>query len=1051
MLTSLIQFEWKFFSKKISLYLLFIDFSTVGFLAGNKGMSFSTLEANGSYSVSFLVGLMSLATLLPITIISASSLNREIETAFDGLLYTTPVRKRDLLLSRWVMIVLLSTLAFALLVVGIAFGQYLRLGVIHPSFYIRAFLLFGLPNILFCTTLVSAVGWWTRNKLMIFLTGLLIYILYMIVQLFSNSPMMANASPVSVEEMAVAAQLDPFGMAPFFEQTHHWTAEQRNTQPLACKGYMLQNRLSYLLLSLGLLLASIRFYTLGVGKSKNTKVRSLHTNDNKTSYQSVRVKIEGFPYALGAIKSQTLIHIKSIFKGIPIYILLMAVAFLIGIEIYSEIDSGMRIPERFASSSLLINSLLSSLPLIILLALLFFGSDIVWKSRAANFHAIESSSPVKSMHVFWSHLLALLCIPLILIILAGSLALVIQRMYNHAFEWSFIGQLISFIGLPSLLLAIAIIGVFHITNNRYLGVSLGFIILLLTNTKIGLLLGFTHPLLRFANFMPDVASDMNGFGHYTTAFGQWMAYSVSIVITFITLIMFFKNGRRTRQLALPVLGLMVAIFFGFLVSDDWKSNGKDEQLNWQEAYEKTYRKYQTIPQPSVTGITTKIDLFPSENRYKVSAKYTLKNLKKEPMTKMLLSVPMSILLSDISLSQDFKIETDEPFGQHLITLTEPLNNGDSTVLSFQFSYQIPSNQAHDPVNAIVNNGAFMRISNYFPRFGYQEDLEIGDEREREERDLGLPTPLLELETPIEEPYRYPFMKLDMLVSTEADHSAIGTGELTEHYTKDGRNHFRYQSEEPIPFRFAVASAAYEVASDTINGHLIEVYFHPAHRVNVDALMSGIRQTLAYCSANFSPYSYTSIRFVEISSFTSGFAATAYPGVVFMNEKTFHLDITADKQQDIIIQLAGHELAHEWWGVAQLIPENREGAKVLTETLAMYTELMLYKHAHGRQKMEEMVALFRELYESGKGFSENTPLYKIAPENSNDTYNKGLLVMFEIHELIGEQKINRALQRLLKEHAYPNPPATSLNLIEALCGEADSDERKRIETLFTKVD
>jgi aminopeptidase N len=265
------------------------------------------------------------------------------------------------------------------------------------------------------------------------------------------------------------------------------------------------------------------------------------------------------------------------------------------------------------------------------------------------------------------------------------------------------------------------------------------------------------------------------------------------------------------------------------------------------------------------------------------------------------------------------------------------------------------------------------------------------------------------------------------------------------------NQFHYQSSEPIPFRFAVASAKYAVASDTIDGHLIEVYYHPDHARNVAALVAGIKQTMTYCERNFSPYAYDAIRFVEISSFTQGFAATAYPGVVFMNEQAFHVDITADKQQDIVNQLAGHELSHEWWGVAQLIPENRQGGKVLTETLAMYTELMLYKHAHGREKMEEMVGLFRELYESGKGFSENPPLFKVGPEHSNISYNKGLLVMYEIHEMIGEEKINMALKRLLEEHAFPNPPATSLDLIEVLCTEVNAKEKERIEALFMEVE
>ena len=52
---------------------------------------------------------------------------------------------------------------------------------------------------------------------------------------------------------------------------------------------------------------------------------------------------------------------------------------------------------------------------------------------------------------------------------------------------------------------------------------------------------------------------------------------------------------------------------------------------------------------------------------------------------------------------------------------------------------------------------------------------------------------------------------------------------------------------------------------------------------------------------------------------------------------------------MINELAGHELSHLWWGNSQISPDNREGDIMLTETLAMYTELMLLKKMYGKQK------------------------------------------------------------------------------------------------------
>ncbi|MGH1516005.1 hypothetical protein [Chryseobacterium sp. JK1] len=85
------------------------------------------------------------------------------------------------------------------------------------------------------------------------------------------------------------------------------------------------------------------------------------------------------------------------------------------------------------------------------------------------------------------------------------------------------------------------------------------------------------------------------------------------------------------------------------------------------------------------------------------------------------------------------------------------------------------------------------------------------------------------------------------------------------------------------------------------------------------------------------------------SFTRGFAATAYPSAIFMPEDmVFHAHIDADKKQDVINELSGHELSH-LWGNSQINPDEKGGSVMLTETLVMYMEIMLYKKMHGKNK------------------------------------------------------------------------------------------------------
>lgn len=132
-----------------------------------------------------------------------------------------------------------------------------------------------------------------------------------------------------------------------------------------------------------------------------------------------------------------------------------------------------------------------------------------------------------------------------------------------------------------------------------------------------------------------------------------------------------------------------------------------------------------------------------------------------------------------------------------------------------------------------------------------------------------------------------------------------------------------------------------------------MYYHPSHHENVAHLIKNAKITMDYCETNFGKYPFKTIRFAEISNFTQGFNATAYPATIYMNENvSFHCNILADKQQDVINELAGHELAHLWWGNNQIDPDEREGDVMLTETLAMYTELMLLKRCMANKKWKK---------------------------------------------------------------------------------------------------
>ncbi len=168
------------------------------------------------------------------------------------------------------------------------------------------------------------------------------------------------------------------------------------------------------------------------------------------------------------------------------------------------------------------------------------------------------------------------------------------------------------------------------------------------------------------------------------------------------------------------------------------------------------------------------------------------------------------------------------------------------------------------------------------------------------------------------------------------------------------------------------------------------------------------------------------------------------------DMVFHANIHADKEQDVINELAGHELSHLWWGNSQIDPDDREGSVMLTETVAMYTEMMLYKKMHGKEKMMDRIKMHQQIYDNEKGLSENQPIYRVSGDNPHIAYSKGAVAMVKLSELLGEEKVNMALKNFLLNNQYPKKP-TSLDLLKEFYKVSPNDStKKEIDRLFKMI-
>lgn len=1051
---ALLSFELAGYFKKPGFWIVMLLLCGFGMFIGNK-LSINPgaqVYKNAPYSIALMTGFLSLMCIFIATPLAVKILFREKDAHFSLILYATPMRKTDYLSSRFFAVFLIGLTAFLWLIIGYAIGQQLdpdrtNYTPFHLWNYLQPVLVLAVPNLLLCTAMVCSIGWLSKNKLLVYVAGLLIYVLYLVVLLFSGSPLMAGSMPPSPEAMDLSAKFDPFGLSAFFQQTNLWTIVQKNSEHVALIGNLLFNRMLYLLFSIGILsVAFARFRFQSTAKIKHQKTRTKKAHAKPIAYQIVRPHTENMRYFMRALLSFTRMDLKFVVKSIPFLLIVIGFVFFIAMEIYTSIDQGIRIPEQYASTGLMANRIVANFQQLFLFVLLFYAHELFWRSQSSRFELIENATPVAAVAPFLAKWLSLSVVIGLFCSLMIAVGIAFQFIFGYIFlEWKVSLSLYYLCGLPLILSAGIILSILSFIKNKWLGLAAAAVVVLLTSTSTGKMIGITSPLLRFQSAFPGRYSDMNGWGNYLAGFSWNIVFGLCVTLLLV-LLATLQFGRRRQILGVGIL-LIGSISTGIYILQNHTQANKQAQLDGQQHYEEQYRKFAAVLQPVITDVKASVDLWPEKNAYRINGIYTIQNKTNQPIEQMLVNFDDDFTLEKVQLQiSGQNITIQKPIS--VIVLKKPMLPGEKAQMQFTISYRWNGFNAHESFNSIVGNGTFIRLSNYFPRFGYQPDIEISDEAERRHRKLGQATTLATLDSPRA---TNDFINLDLTISTAAGQTAIGVGELTRQWKQNNRNYFRYQTQAPIALRFGISSAKYAVKKEVHNGKSVQVYYDPKHFENVGRLMQNAKLTLDYCRKNFGDYPFRTIRFAEISSFTRGFAATAYPATVFMTEDVvFHTNLSGDKQQDVINELAGHELSHLWWGAHQLAPDEREGSKFLTETLAMYTELMLVKQMHGTKRVLENVRLHRDMYGNQRGFGQEQPLYQTHPDNAHQHYSKGLVTMYQLSEMLGEQTINKALKNMLKKHAYPNLAPVSTDLVNELYAVSPVEMHPKIEDLFKRI-
>ena len=1076
MLRAIATFELKVQVKSPLFALLFVllfalTFALItGELAEGLGAS-TSVKWNSPYVVMICLLLMSLFSTLTTAAFVVHSIHRDFELHTDALFFSCPVAKWQYMGGRFLGSFLAGLLIFAGVCLATFLGSFApwipkeHLGPIELFPYLYSIAILVLPNLLFAGALFFAIAALTRSLMTTYASLVGTAVFYGI----------ANSLAEGMDTQAWAGMLDPFGVRAATIATRYWSVYEKNTQVIPLEGIFLWNRVVWLGVALACLAVAyvkFSFSIIGKGRGKNRATRKpIDALPTRAAMPLPRVR----PSFSSAAQFAAIVKLEAIgtLKSIPFMILLVGGIALVAGNTFDSDWLGASLPVTRE----MVDVIRDAFAVFALLIAAFYAGDIVWRERMLRLDEVTDAMPVPTWLQWTAKFTSLLLVVLSTVVLAVLTAVAVQAIdgYYH-FEFALYAKSIFGVLGTRLALVAGLAFLMQIFFNHKLAGLIGISVYFVLNQLLPTV-GLERLFYRFASIPPYAWSDMNGYGHFVAPlFWTTLYWILFVALLFAVGHLFWVRGTETglRQrlriargrMATPVAAAIVTLAAGFTATGGYIYYNTDVlntflstgELETRAAdTEKKYKKYQYTPQPKIVAVKANVDIHPERRAVFIDGSYLIVNKTGVPIRDVLVNWSWRKLTSfDLSIP-NAKIAFDDPgLGYRMYTLAEPLQPGASLTIGFRTAYESKGFVAGRSNTNVVANGTFLNNRDYFPHLGYNSRDELEDERQK----YGLPP--LERQKPPGDPRGRAentfargsdWLSLDTTVSTSADQIAVAPGDLQREWTANGRRYFHYRTNTPIKGIWSYLSARYAVKRDRWRGRsreiAIEIYYHPGHAYNVDRMVFAVKKSLDYFTANFSPYQHRQVRILEFPGYAN--FAQSFPNTIPYSETLgFVADLRGDSL-DYVFYATAHEVAHQWWG-HQIVPANVQGATMLSESLAQYSALMVLDKEFDRPTMRRYLRWELDRYLSGRGkeILREMPLMLVERQEYVH-YNKGALALYALREAMGEERVNRALARFLKDYAFSGPPyRAAADLVQYLRAEARPEEQELITNLFERI-
>jgi len=1055
-------------------------FPTANFnIAGEKILVNSPIIIDAFFTVlNNYIGLIILVAIVGNCVLRDFSLNTY------SMIFTTPVNKFSYLFGRFagsltVTLLVLTAPAFGLML-GYASPMVLaeKIGAFSITPYIYTYCESVMFNAIYLGAVFFAVSIIARDIFMVWVS-LIIYFVALII---------ATQIFVSLDLQTTAALIDPTGNFAKRTISKYWSTYEKNHNLYSFTGMFLWNRIVWMAVALGVwflgfslfsFTASPRRFLVFGKKFKDSSEITLALP--ATNFHALPTASQAFSTSaqLKSLWSLALDECKSLirntyFRIILLFgmLLLFAVSFQVG-KIYDT----QTLPVTYQ----MIEYFGDTFQLFVITLTIIFGGELVWKARERRMDNILDAMPVPNWVFFLSKLAGLWFMQVILMAIVMVCGIIVQLFKGYTnFEILLYIKMLFAVRLVDLwMLAVLSIFVQTLVRNKYLGF---FIVGLFYFWNMFFAQTVLNTNLVVFSGDPGITySAINGFGQAVFPFVVYKVYWGA----FCLILAGFSNLLWTRgsddrlsvrwkaaltpgkkgSWAVVFIGLILFagsggyIYYNTNVVNKFYTKFQEDEMSAQ--YEKKFRQYRNTPQPKITGVTLKVDLFPNTLSLKAEGVYKIRNKTASNIDSIHIIIRDEVKIDTMIFGIPAKRVFTAPEYAYLIyQLQKPLQPGDSTEISFKLELQPKGfKEKFTGLSTPLYNGTFINNGNFLPEIGYWDNFELSDNQERKKHGLGYRA----TSNAMKDSAFYKqknlfthdadFITFDATVSTVPDQVAIAPGYLKGEWTENNRRYFHYVMDKPIINFYSFLSARYTIRKEQWNGINLEIYYQHGHEYNLDRMFLGMKKALGYYTTQFSPYQHKQVRIIEFPRYAT--FAQSFPNTIPFSEGIgFIADVNDSSESDIDypFYVTAHEVAHQWFA-HQVVGADVEGSNALSESMAQYGAIMVMEKQYGEAKLRKFLRLEEDRYLTARSneSEKEKPWALCDAMQGYILYQKGGIMMHSFSKYIGEDSVNMALRRFLDQFAFKAPPyPTTMDLVRHLDAVTPDSLKYLLQDAFLKI-